>query len=201
MVRMILDVATMRVIYYTEDMSETLAVVDKTLSYDYLGDLPTGMKLSNSWNYRLVGNELVNTETANRPKISLIESNRKEAQRLLLDRVNQARSSMLSSCTGGDWVRSLKLQDEGFIDSLAQAAGVSSDQYRLSLYEIKNTRDQQIKNSEINRVYYHRLLNEADTNEKIIAIRDEFANKDLLTTNALLRKPNVPMNLDLLTIE
>lgn len=180
MIRMILDVATMRVIYYTEDMNETLAVVDKTLSYDYLGTLPAGMKLSNSWNYRLVGNKLVNTEANSQPKISLVESNRKEAQRLLTNKINQARATLLSSCNGGDWVRRLKLEDDVFLENLAQAAGVTVDQYRLSLHDTKLVRDRQVKNTEINRVYYQRLLNEADTNEKIIAVRDQFSNNNLL---------------------
>lgn len=183
MVRMILDVATMRVIYYTTDVNESLDVVDSTLSYDYLGDLPSGMKLTNSWNYRLVGNKLVNTEPGSRPKVSLLDSNRKEAQRLLIERINQVRSGLLSSCNGGDWVRSLKLQDDQFIEDLAKAAGVSSDQYRLTLHDTKLLRDTQLKNTEINRVYYQRLLKEADSNEKIIAVRDEFANADLLKIN------------------
>jgi hypothetical protein len=180
MIRLILDVATMRVIYFTEDPDESLAVVDKTLSYDYLGEMPSGMKLGNSWNYRLVGNKLINTETSVAAKPSLLESNRREAQKLLIDRINQTRSVLFSGCFGGDWVRGLKLQDEAFLESLAQAEGVSPDQYRLTLHETKNLRDRQIKNTEINRAYYTRLLNEADTNEKIIELRDEFANNNLL---------------------
>ena len=177
---MILDVATMRVIYYTTDMNESLTVVNSTLSYDYLGELPADMKLTNSWNYRLVGNKLVNTEVNNPRKLSLLESNRAAASRLLVDRVNQARSRLLSACNGGDWVRRLKLEDEQFLESLANAAGVSVDTYRMSLHKAKTTQDQQIKNTEINRVYYQRLLNEADTDEKIIAVRDEFANTNLV---------------------
>jgi hypothetical protein len=176
---MILDAATMRVIYYTTDMNETLAVVDRTLSYDYLGELPSDMKLTNSWNYRLAGNKLVNTEVNNSQKLSLLESNRAAASRLLIDRINQARSKLLSACNGGDWVRRLKLEDDQFIEGLAKAAGVSVDNYRMALHSAKTTRDRQIKNTEINRVHYQRLLNEADTNEKIIAVRDEFTNTSL----------------------
>lgn len=180
MIRLILDVATMRVIYYTRDLAEPLAVVDRTLCYDYQGDLPAGMKPGNSWNYRLVGNQLVNTETAPAKKPSLLESNRKEAQRLLVERINLARQGLLASCHGGEWARRLKLEDTEFLTQLARTAGVGVEEYRTNIENTRRRRDTQIKNSEINRVYYQRMLKEADTNDRILALRDEFTNTDLL---------------------
>jgi hypothetical protein len=183
-IRLILDIATMRVIYYTADLNQPLASADRTLVYDYQGDLPTGMTLSNSWNYRLIGNRLVNTETEPAKKPSLLESNRSEAQKLLVDRVNQARNRLMSNCNAGDWVRRLKIDDQVFIAELALAAGVSADQYRQEVLLTKTQREQELKNTEINRVYYRRLLRQAKTNEEIVALRDEFANVDLTVKQA-----------------
>lgn len=177
---MILDVATMRVIYYTDNLDEPLTVVERTLVYDYIGELPAGMKLSNSWNYRLVGNKLVNTEAQPAKKPTLLDSNRSEALKLLNDRINQARAPLLPTNHGGEWVRRLKLEDPVFLDSVALILGQDPQNYSQQVRETKLLRDQQLKNSELNRLYYRKLLSEAKTNEDILALRDEFANADLL---------------------
>jgi hypothetical protein len=182
--RLILDIATMRVIYYTSDLAQNLTPADKTLVYDHEEALPKGMTLANCWNYRLVGNKLVNTESEPIKKLSLLESNRNEAQRLLVDRINQTRNKLMSNCNAGDWVRRLKLEDPLFVAELSRAQGVSADHYQQELTLTKIQREQQLKNTEINRVYYRRLLKEATTNEQIVAVRDKFSNTDLLIKQA-----------------
>ena len=181
MIRMILDSATMRVIYYTADYNENIALIDRTLCYDYEGELPTGMSLSNSWNYRLAGNQLVNTMLPAAKKPSLLDSNRKEAQRLLVEKINQSRKTLMPTCDAGDWVRELKLEDSEFLAQLAQILGQQSETYSKTILDLKKQREQQLKNSELNRFYYRQKISRAQSNEEIIAIRDEFANADLLT--------------------
>jgi hypothetical protein len=180
-IRMILDSATMRVIYYTADYNENIALIDRTLCYDYEGELPTGMSLSNSWNYRLAGNQLVNTMLPAAKKPSLLDSNRKEAQRLLVEKINQSRKTLMPTCDAGDWVRELKLEDSEFLAQLAQILGQQSETYSKTILDLKKQREQQLKNSELNRFYYRQKISRAQSNEEIIAIRDEFANADLLT--------------------
>ncbi len=181
-IRMILDSATMRVIYYTADYNENIALVDRTLCYDYDGELPKGMSLNNSWNYRLIGNQLVNTQSAAAKKPSLLDSNRKEAQRLLIEKINQARQTLLPTCHAGEWVRRLKLEDSEFLAQLAQILGHQAETYTNTVLNLKKQREQQLKNSELNRIYYRQKISKAQSNEEIIAIRDEFANADLLTS-------------------
>lgn len=180
MIKMVLDIATMRVIYFTTDISEHLTQVDKTLIYEYDLDIPEGMTLKNCWNYRLVGNRLVNTVTNSvAPKISLIESNRQEALKMLVQRINITRIPLLSTCTGGDTVRELKILDEEFIKKLANVKGVSEDEYRLHVHDTKNTYIEKIKNTEINREYFQTQLKLAKTSERIVELRDKFVNSDL----------------------
>lgn len=180
MIKMVLDIATMRVIYFTTDISEHLTQVDKTLIYEYDLDMPEGMTLKNCWNYRLIGNRLVNTETNSvAPKISLVESNRQEALKMLIHRINLTRTPLLATCTGGDAVRELKILDDGFIAQLANAKGVSEDEYRLHVHDTKNTYREQMRNTEINREYFQTQLKLAETSERIVELRDKFVNSDL----------------------
>lgn len=182
---MVLDIATMRVIYFTTDVSEHLTQVDKTLTYEYELAIPEGMTLKNCWNYRLIGNKLVNTETNSvAPKISLIESNRQEALKMLTQRINITRTPLLATCMGGDAVRELKILDEGFIAQLARAKGVSEDEYRLHVHETKNAYRKQMRNTEINREYFLAQLKLANTSERIIELRDKFVNSDLTQLQA-----------------
>lgn len=176
-----LDTATMRVIYFTTDVNEPLSLVDKTLLYEYDLTLPEGMQLKNCWNYRLVGNRLINTEAgAARGKVSLVESNRQEAIQLLIERINFTRRPILSTCIGGDIIRELKVTDDSFLLELAKVTGTNVDEYRLYVHDTKNKCIEQLKNSEINREYFLKQLNLATTSEEIIALRDKFVNSDLL---------------------
>lgn len=186
MIRMILDIATMRVIYFTNDVNESLTVVEKTLMYDYLGELPTDFKLSNCWNWKLEGNKLqFSNDKKSKESQSLFEKNKIETIKLLNDRINQARMPFLSNCVGGDRVRDLKLNNDEFLYRLANIHGLTIDEYRIVLMEKQQTADRILQATEINKEYFYKKINEALDNWTLYSVREEFANIDLTLSDVV----------------
>lgn len=180
MIRLVLDGPTMRVMYFTNDFKQDLNLVDGTLLYDHYGTRPVEMELSNCWNWKLIGNKLVNTEaTVPNTPVTLFEHNRKETRKLLIEKINNARKPLLPSCTGGDLIRNFKITDNDFIKQLAKSAGLTEEQYLANVQLAKQLNEEKLKNTEINREYYNKKLNDATTDEETFAIRDKFANTDL----------------------
>ena len=188
MIRMILDVATMRVIYYTENLNEDLHLVEKTLMYDYSGELPERFTLNNCWNWKLVGNKLVEDEpVANNttPPYTLFDWNKSQALNLLITKVNQARKNLLSDCEGGILLRVLKYQEtfvpgSQFIKGLSKANNMLPHDY-IDLVKAKEDQTfEMLRITEINREYYkYRLLN-CYTDEDLFMVRDELNNANFL---------------------
>lgn len=191
MIRMKLDVDTLRVIYFTNDLGETLHDVEHTLSYDYRYELPEGMSLDNCWNWTLVGDKLKNTETSKNTKpSSLFENNKIEVKKLLVKRVNSCREQLLSEYTAGDYVRHLKFESSSkendfFIEALAKAKGISYEKYRNELIETKNRYDKLLKHTEINKEYYIKQIDEVTNNDDLLALRDVFQNTNLTNYQSL----------------
>jgi hypothetical protein len=182
MIKMILDTATMRIIYFTANVDESLAIVDKTFQYDYAGDLPKGFSLNNCWDWRLDGNVIKHAPgNKESTKETLLQQNRKEAIKLLNERIGISRTPLIASCKGGESIRQLKLDNDlAFIESLAKAKGISAEEYKSTVETKRAEYLEKMKNSEINREYYLTKLKKATTNEEIIALRDSFANTNLL---------------------
>jgi len=191
MIRMKLDVDTLRVIYFTNNLDETLHDVERTLSYDYRYELPEGMSLDNCWNWTLVGDKLKNTESPAKTKpSSLFENNKIEVKMLLIKRVNSCREQLLSEYAAGDYIRHLKFESSSkendfFIEALARAKGVSYEKYRTELIETKNKYDRLLKHTEINKEYYIKQIDAVTNNEDLLALRDIFQNTNLTNYQSL----------------
>lgn len=184
MIRLKLDVATLRVIYFTENQGEVLHYSPSTLDYDYQFGLPSGMSLSNCWNWTLRGNTLVNTETKSSPVKTLLDKNKEEVKKLLVKKINSTRAPFLSKYDGGTELREEKLNavqnnEVVFLESLSKAANVTVDHYKTTILNRKIEVELALKNTEINKEYYQRLIKEALTNDDLFLIRDEFNNSDL----------------------
>ncbi len=179
-----LDVETLRVIYFTKNQNEILHNSPHTLDYDYRWDLPDNITLDNCWNWRLKGDKLVNTEVTNQTVKSLLENNKAEVKKLLIKKINSTRQSLLSNYNGGDYLRNLKFSavekdDAVFLEKLAKAANVSVERYKKIILDKKSAVDSALKNTEINKEYYQKLISEIQTNEDLFLLRDEFNNADL----------------------
>jgi hypothetical protein len=181
MIRLILDVTCMRVTYFTANLKEKLTLNDGLLMYDYYFAKPADMTLDNCWTWKLIGNTLVysNDYPAPPPPATLVEQNRKETLKLLDKRINEFRAPLLSSCIGGDIIRSFKVTDVEFINLLAQANDMSVEEYTQLVNNKKTEYESKLKITEVNREYYTKLLKSTETSEQIVALRDELANVDL----------------------
>ena len=78
-IRLILDLETQRVIYFTDDFEEELSLDESVVCYDYLDELPEKLKLTNCWNWKVENNKLVHTpkEEKNKPpRINIFQHNK-----------------------------------------------------------------------------------------------------------------------------
>lgn len=185
MPRLIIDIATNRVTYFTLDIEQSFTLNEHVTMRDWLEDLPADMKLSNCWNWRIEGIKLVNTEiNNNRPPLSLFEQNRNKVRNLLVEKINDARRPYFSKAVGGDYIRDRKLKEaqEGngpMVEQLANDQGkdiatVCSEiisAYRKFAYVMARTEELKLK--------YQKAINEATQDSQLWAIRDEFANTNL----------------------
>ena len=180
MKRLVIDIATKRIIYFTENVNEPLVEVKKCIIYDYLGEWPEECRLENCWNFRLEGDKIIDTSPKEKEKTTdLLKHNRDQAISFLIDRVDYYRSNILSKCIGGDIVRALKLKDNSFVEQLSRAKGISFEEYKKEIQQKEIEQTEKLKNTEINREFYLARLNKAMTNNELFDIRDEFSNKDL----------------------
>lgn len=184
MIRMKLDVETLRVIYFTYSHTEPLHFSPHTLDYEYMDDLPTGMTLDNCWNWTLRGDKLIKTETNNIANKSLLENNKIELKKLLIKRINDIRTLYLSEFLGDDYLKKLKLdlikeENNHFIAELAKAANMSTQAYKTIFLNKIGEQDKILQSTEINKEYYLRLINEAETDQQLFSIREEFDSKNL----------------------
>jgi hypothetical protein len=133
--------------------------------------------------WKLIGNTIIysNDYPALLSPVTLVEQNRKETLKLLDNRINESRLPMLSSCIGGDIIRSFKTTDDEFINLLAQVNDMSVEEYTQLVNNKKIEYESKLKITEVNRQYYIKLLKSAETSEQIIALRDKLANADLTT--------------------
>jgi hypothetical protein len=185
MPRLIIDIATNRVTYFTADMEQTFTLNEHVAMRDWLEDLPADMKLGNCWNWRVEGNKLVNTEAnANASPLPLLEQNKNKVRQLLIEKINDARRPYFSKSVGGDYIRERKLKEaqdgngpmvelianEQYKDIATVCAEILAAYRKYSYVMIR---------SEELKMKYLRAINEAKEDKVLWAIRDEFSNKNL----------------------
>jgi len=86
---LIIDLATNRVVYFTEDLDARLTTDEHTAIAVFEGDIPKGMNLHNCFNYRYVNKELSNTIKEPAPVESLLEQNRKSISKFVNEKIEQ----------------------------------------------------------------------------------------------------------------
>lgn len=185
MPRLIIDIATNRVIYFSTDMEQTFTLNEHVTMRDWPEDLPANMQLNNCWNWRIAGNKLENTEINKAtPALSLFEQNKNKVKNLLIEKINDARRPYFSKVVGGDYIRDRKLKEaqEGsgpLVEQIANSqnkdlATVCSEiitAYRKFAYVMARTEELKLQ--------YQKEINECNEEAVLWKIRDEFANKNL----------------------
>lgn len=181
MIRLVLDVACNRVIYYTSDRNARLVTNQHVYIREWFEALPMGMTHENCWDWKLVGDKLlleVNTPTTY-PK-TLIEHNKERMLKFLIERVNEHRRPYDPSCHHSDWVRTIKLaeaKDGGgpLLSAMATELGYSLQE----MCEEILFKDRQYKkvliDTEIFKETYKEKISIAVNNEELYQFRDEIA--------------------------
>lgn len=184
MTRLIIDIATNRVTYFTDDIEKALSLNEHVAIRDWLEPLPEDMKLNNCWNWRVKGNVLENTTAAAKPRETLLEQNKKSVQQLLIDKVNDTRRSYFSKNLGQDWIREQRLNEARIGTGpllVAEAAARNMDVLDLA-HEVMTehrTFSQVMIRTEERKIQYQKAINDIVDEPALWQLRDEIANTNL----------------------
>lgn len=119
MTRLVIDIATSRLIFFAKDPEVELFPSEGAIIVEYTGELPENMLAENCWNWRYQDKRLLlatEARTLSRDE-SILEANRREVTKLLNERINARRQPYESELIMGDLARTLKLQGPTFADS------------------------------------------------------------------------------------
>jgi len=188
MYRLVLDINTMRVIYFTSDLNEKLTPTREILFFDYLSELPPQMKLSNCWNWRLEGVTLVESLAeikVNPNKETIFEFNKQECLNYLVRKINEARFHLSPDCDLGLLIRVYKYQQtyeqhSDYLDALALMNNMHTHQYVEKITKKESEVMAGLRISEINREYFKtKILNCIDSTS-LYEIRDMISKHNML---------------------
>lgn len=73
--RLVIDITTSRIIYFTNDVEQSLTCDEHCVLAEHTGPVPDNLLLTNSYNWRYVNKEFVNT-IIEQPTISLYDQNK-----------------------------------------------------------------------------------------------------------------------------
>ncbi|NBO99884.1 MAG: hypothetical protein EBU90_07115 [Proteobacteria bacterium] len=179
MLRLVLDVACNRVIYFSE--KDRLTTNDHVYVREWFEPLPMGMTHDNCWDWKLVGDKLVldHQNTSKFPK-TLLELNKERVNLYLIERVNFLRSKFLPSCSLGAEVRKIKLEEakqQGgpLLEKLAPIMGLSLQELCEEIIFKDNEYRNLLMETEIFREQYKEKILLADSNEQVYRLRDEIS--------------------------
>lgn len=184
MTRLILDITTNRVIYFTADLQQELTLSQHVVARDWLEEIPNGMTLNNCFNWQIDGNKLVNTASAPRKPVDLFEQNKTKVKQLLIEKINDARRPYFSKAVGGDYIRDRKLKEaqEGkgeLIEQIASSQRKTTAQVCAEIIAAYRKFSYVMVRTEELKLHYEKAINDTTTESVLWAIRDEFANKNL----------------------
>lgn len=84
--RLIIDIATNRIIYFTDDADKELFTDDYSALVSYNGELPAELSISNSWLYRFSNQQIVKPP-ANPNAKSLLDKNKASIKTMIQQRI------------------------------------------------------------------------------------------------------------------
>lgn len=177
--RLVIDIATLRVIYFSKDESELITIPGRCVQRDWIDDIPESMTLQNCWDWKLRGDKLVNTEENNLQPQSRMDRNRMEAIKFLNQRIDITRTALLPTCKGGEFIRTLKLKDDEYINMLAMACEMDPKLYKINVMHKADVYEDLMKATEINREFYTHKFKNCSEDKELLNLRDFVSSTDL----------------------
>lgn len=184
--RLIIDIATNRIIYHTDDADQPLHTDEYSALVTYVGDLPNKLTTANSWSYRFVSQKIV--EPPDEPgAISLLDKNKASVKAMITQRTATLLNSISWATAAAN---QLALQDanrylSGEVESSQILEIIRIEQGFSSLLETVNYAKEQAVKTSIARILEIRgfscellaRLARCANNDDVFAIRAEFLEK------------------------
>ena len=132
MIRIVVDLATDRVIWFTTDPDLDIVPEPESIICDYEGELPEGMTPVNSWNYRFRNQKVYLADPVEpRPLKSLLDNNKEEITQLLRKEVDRVRQQVCAASLPALEVRLVK--QAAVVAHIAGTATPSQEQMLRSM--------------------------------------------------------------------
>jgi len=191
MPRLIIDIATDRVIYFTNDIEQVLELNDHVTMQDWPEPLPTDMSLNNCWNWCVRGNVLKNTTGAVTGSANtLLDQNKKNVSQLLINKINAVRQPYTSKYIHNDWIRSQRLIEARLVEAQHGAGPLLSAEAAIKNIEVavlaKEVIDSErmyqliMVKTETLKLKYQKAIDETTEESSLWQLRDEIANANYL---------------------
>jgi hypothetical protein len=181
--RLLIDLATDRVIWYTDDLTAQLHTNEHSVQAEYLGDLPNGMSHANAWNYVYRNKVLTNTEVPANPPKSLLEINRTSINSFLVEKINEKRLQKYPRIEHREYIDSINFENatkflKGEVYDvqclyIIQVSNMfnSIEEAAKSVINRKQEKDAFLLSTELLLLEMTKKIKDATTNEELFQIR------------------------------
>ena len=185
--RLLIDLATDRIIWYTSDLDTPINNDDHSAIAEYDNDLPNGMTLQNCWNYGY-RNKVLSLFNTPAVKPTLLESNRTSIRQLLIDRINEKRATIKFNLRYSDYTELMiyneaqlfngtNLLDLEWLSLAIKYTGVDTEQaIKIIKYDFNEKRKILLITEDLYLEMINRIK-DATTNDELFQIRTEIQNR------------------------
>lgn len=176
--RLIIDLATNRVVYFTSDLTEYLTVDEHTALALFEGNIPSEMSVSNCFNFTFTNKELKNTATKSAP-IPILEQNRKSIKAMINEKIEEKFNTKIQAPKFNIEFKRALLEETKIEDSelLEQYRLINNFESRTSMIELIQKEDidhkKWVLTLGIKRINWLNRADSSTTSEELFAIRDE----------------------------
>jgi hypothetical protein len=198
-VRLIIDIATNRVVYFTMSESEELHLNEHVILYSYHKELPSNLTLSNCWNFRLENQTLIETEIEYKTqRRSEFEFNKATFFKQLAQRFDNLKHRCISE-TGYSELRFNDIQstDKCLITNYADLHCITIDDAVKKTIEQHDQYLQSMQNIEYLREYFLMLGKLTTSTPQLMMIQEELQNRKDFTTVDTTKHIKVIDNVDI----
>lgn len=187
--RLLIDLATDRVIWYTEDLTAQLHTDEHSVQAEYTGELPEGMTHANAWNFVYRNRTLINTEVPTNPPKSLLETNRESINKFLINKINEKRLQKYPRVEYKDYIDFINFDNASkFIKGemydaqplyiVQKTLGLNGiDEAARKIIQQKNEKDAFLLSSELLLLETAEKIKNANTSDTLFFIRSELTDK------------------------
>lgn len=182
MTRYIIDIATNRVIFFTQDENVPLNPCTNGILYEDFSEPPAEMSLANCWNWKLFGREIIRQEEERVAKVKpdTLAVNKESTLKLLTTMVNGARSSIRPVLTLGFYTTQIMFEEavssQGpwpICESIARAKGITLENAREEMIRTTDSIRETLIRTEQWYQYYKTKINDINDLDALAVLRDE----------------------------